>query len=107
VALRRLGTHNVLHEGQLLGRLSRGLVNYDFQGTTGNPGFSVVPSGDGETWDVKFIGASSRRLTIKAEGGGTRKKEKPRAPSARTLPPPPPPPPRTTASIGGPPRIGR
>jgi hypothetical protein len=106
VALRRLGTHNVMDERNLLGRLSRGLVNgYDFVPATGNPVFTVVPSGDGETWDVKFIGGPSRRLSIKADGG-IRKKPIPSAP-ARSAAPPPPPLPRTSASTGRPPKIGR
>jgi hypothetical protein len=105
VALRRLGTHNVMHESKLLGRLSRGLINsYDFLPATGNPAFTVVPSGDGETWDVKFIGAPSRRLSIKAEGGGTRKKPAASAPATRAAPPPLP---RMGASPGRPPKIGR
>jgi hypothetical protein len=107
VALRRFGTYNVTYEGrQLLGRLSRGLVDYDFQPARGNPAFTVVPSGDGETWDVKFIGGPSRRLSIKPEGGGTKKPPKPGAP-ARAAPPPPPPLPRTGALAGRPPRIAR
>ena len=107
VALRRLGTHNVIYDGKLLGRLSRSLVDgHEFQATTGNPAFSVVPSSDGETWDVKFIGGPSRRLSIKADGGGTRKKQKARAPAERAAPPPPPPLPGTV-SRGGPPKIGR
>jgi hypothetical protein len=108
VALRRLGTHNIIDDRNLLGRLSRGLVNgYDFIPATGNPAFTVVPSGDGETWDVKFIGGPSRRLSIKAEGGGNLKKPAAAAPAARGAPPPPPPLPRTGASTGRPPKIGR
>ena len=63
VALRRLGTHNVIYDGKLLGRLSRSLVDgHEFQATTGNPAFNVVPSSDGETWDVKFIGGPNRQI---------------------------------------------
>jgi hypothetical protein len=105
-ALRRLGTHDVLYEGKLLGRLSRGLWSgYDFHAATGNPAFTVVPASDGETWDVKFSGASSRRLSIKAEGGGTLKRRKPSASPTRAAPPPPPPLSRTPP--GRPPQIGR
>jgi hypothetical protein len=97
-----------MDDRNLLGRLSRGLVNgYDFIPATGNPAFTVVPSGDGETWDVKFIGGPSRRLSIKAEGGGSLKKPPPSAPAARGAPPPPPPLPRIGASTGRPPKIGR
>lgn len=105
IALRRLGTYSVNIEGKLLGRLSRGLVDgYDFLGTTGNPQFTVVPSGDGEAWDVKFIGGPTRRLSIKADGG-TKKRQRPNTAASRAAPPPPPP--RGTASLGRPPKIGR
>ncbi len=108
-ALRRLGTHNVLYEGQLLGRLSRGLVSaYAFHAANGNPAFTVVPSGDGETWDVKFTGGPSRRLSIKAEGGrAVRKQPRPNAPAVRASPPPPPSMSRPAPPPGRPPRIGR
>lgn len=106
IALRRLGTYDVLYEGKLLGRLSRGLWSgYDFHATAGNPAFTVVQSNDGETWDVKFTGAPSRRLSIKAEGGGTLKRPKPSASPTRAAPPPPPPLSRTPP--GRPPQIGR
>jgi hypothetical protein len=108
VALRRLGAHDVIHEGNLLGRLSRGLVDgYDFHATTGNPRFTVVPSSDGDAWDVKFIGGPSRRLSIKAEGGRSRKRPKPGGAAARAAPPPAPSLPRLGASPGRPPKAGR
>jgi len=106
IALRRLGTYSVNIEGKLLGRLSRGLTDgFDFAGTRGNPEFTVVPSGDGEAWDVKFISGPTRRLSIKADGG-MNKRSKPSTASTRAAPPPPPPIPRNTASPGRPPRIG-
>ena len=104
-ALRRLGTYDVLYEGKLLGRLSRGLWSgYDFHATAGNPAFSVVPASDGETWDVKFAGEPSRRLSIKAEGAGTLKRRKPSASPTRAAPPPPP---LSRTPPGRPPQIGR
>jgi hypothetical protein len=107
-ALRRLGTYNVMSEGKLFGRLSRGLWSgYAFQATRGNPEFTVLPGGDGETWNVKFTGGSTRRLSIKAEGGGTLKRPKPGAPAARAGPPAPPPLPRIAPPPGRPPKIGR
>lgn len=108
-ALRRLGTHGVMYEGQMLGRLSRGLVNsYAFHAAKGNPAFTVVPAGDGETWDVKFTGGPSRRLSIKAEGRrAVQKRPKPNAPATRAGPPPLPPLSRTAPPPGRPPKIGR
>ena len=107
-ALRRLGTHSVLHDGKLLGRLSRGFAGgYDFQAVSGNPEFVVVPSGDGETWDIRFTGGPSRRLSIKAEGGGQQKRQKPGVPAARAGPPPPPTPLSRPRMPGGSPKVGR
>lgn len=107
-ALRRLATHDIKYEDKLLGRLSRSLWSgYDFHPAM-NPAFTVVPASDGETWDVKFTGAASRRLTIKAEGGGKPNRRKPKSTSAsspRAAPPPPPPMSRTPP--GRPPQIGR
>jgi len=108
LSLRRLGSENVVHEGTLLGRLSRGIVNgYAFHPVPATPNVTVVPAGDGESWDVKLL-SGIRRMTIKADGGGVSAKP-PAAggtPSARAAPPPrpsskPPLPP------GRPPRAGR
>lgn len=107
-ALRRLGTHNVVYEGKLLGRLSRSLVNgYAFHAATGNREFTVVPSSDGEAWDVKFTGGPTRRLTIKADGGHSPKRRAPSTPGTRAAPPPPPSLSRPSSSHNRPPRIGR
>jgi len=108
-ALRRLGTHNVSYEGKLLGRLSRGIGNgYGFHPANGNPAFAIVPVADGETWDVRFTGGPTRRLSIKAQGGrAVAKPPKPSAAASRAGPPPPPPMSRTLPPPGRPPRIGR
>ncbi len=102
LALRRLGAGSVMHEGKLLGRLSRGLVSsYAFHPAGANPDLSVVPAGDGESWDVKLAGGL-RNMTIKAEGGSvSRGKPSPRGapPPARPSKPPMPP--------GRPPKAGR
>lgn len=108
VALRRLGTHDVTCENKLLGRLSRGLANgYTFDAVRANPEFTVLPAADGETWDVRFTGGPNRRLTIKAEGGGVQKPQKPAATASRAAPPPHPPLSRSMPPPGRPPRIGR
>jgi hypothetical protein len=81
---------------------------YAFHAANGNPAFTVVPSGDGETWDVKFTGGPSRRMSIKPEGGrAVRKLSKPNAPASRAGPPPPPSMSRTAPPPGRPPKIGR
>ena len=93
IALRRMGSHNVVCEGKLLGRLTRGLADvYGFQPANGSRDLSVVPAADGEAWDVKLAGGAMRRLSIKA--GGASVVPKPSNPArsspARAGPPPPP-----------------
>jgi len=108
LSLRRLGSGNVMHEGTMLGRLSRGIVNgYAFHPVPATPNVTVVPAGDGENWDVKLPGGT-RRMTIKADGGGVSASPPAdtKTPSVRAAPPPrpsakPPLPP------GRPPRTGR
>lgn len=105
-ALRRLGTHNVIYDGRLFGRLSRGMLGgYAFDPARANPEFTVVAASDGETWDVKFTGETVRRLTIRAEGGGKGDQRKPRTFASGPAPPPSPasrtlPPPRRLPKIG-------
>lgn len=106
-SLRRLGRYDVVHEGKMLGRLSRGLVDsYGFDPIRGDASLSVVPASDPDTWDLRFSGGPTRRLSIKAEGGGTSKPRKTSAPS-RAAPPPPPPMPSSRSAPPRPPRIGR
>jgi hypothetical protein len=108
-ALRRLGTHNIAYEGKLLGRLSRGLgSSYGFHPANGNPAFAIVPVSGGDTWDVRFTGGPTRRLSINAQGGrAVQKQPKPGAAASRAGPAPPPPMSRTVPPPGRPPRIGR
>lgn len=70
VALRRLGAYPVVIGGQTVGRLCRGLGGgYEFKPTTGLAAFSVVPAGAADTWDVRFAGAATRRLSIVPQDG--------------------------------------
>jgi len=65
VALRRLGTFPVVIDGQMVGRLRRGLGGgHEFKPTTGLAAFSVVPASVPDTWDVRFSGAGMRQLSI-------------------------------------------
>ncbi|HEY0373090.1 MAG TPA: hypothetical protein VGD79_13885 [Thermoanaerobaculia bacterium] len=98
IALRPLGAYDVTIEGRMLGRLSRSLGGYGFDPATNDPTITVTPARENGEWDVKVNG-TSRRLSIKAEGGGKPKTKKPDVVSIRAAPPPPPPPSR-------PPRIG-
>jgi hypothetical protein len=89
-ALRRMASHNVMFEGKLLGRLTRGMGNsYGFQPLNGRD-VSIVPASDG-AWDVKLTGGEMRRLSIKTDGRPTindRTRPRPGATPPRAGPPP-------------------
>jgi hypothetical protein len=70
IALRPLHSYDVSLEGNTLGRLSRGLFESFFFDPASAPGCTVTPTAEAEIFDVKLPNAQSRRLTIKAEGGG-------------------------------------
>ncbi len=107
VALRPLARHNIVLEGRIIGRLSRGLANYSFYPTIGDAAVSVTAVNDADVWDVKIAG-TSRRLTIKAEGGGTATPPKAGTTNIRAALPPPPSPRSAPPPLPGrPPRIGR
>jgi hypothetical protein len=105
-ALRPLGSHNIaLDDGQLLGRLSRGLTSHAFLPVPSTTRFTVVPANEADTWEIRLAGGSIRRLSIKAEGG---RQAKPNPPVPRTrAAPPPPPSSKNLPPPGRPPRIGR
>lgn len=105
-ALRRLASHDVIVDGKPLGRLWRGLTSgYGFQPVTGNPELLIVPAADANAWDVKTKGGLTRRLTIKADGGGSAKPQKTQATATRAAPPPPPA--ATRSAPPPPPRVNR
>lgn len=107
IALRPLGRHDVTLDGKLLGRLSRGLAgSYAFDPATGDPEVMATASKDADAWDIKVKG-SLRRLSIKAEGGGTPKARKSNVANIRAAPAPPPPRSAPPPPPGRPPRIGR
>lgn len=106
VALRPLAGYDVTAVGRVVGRLARGMSGYSFAPATGDAGVTVTPSKDPDAWDVRIDGAS-RRLTIRAEGGGTAKAAKAGAANIRAAPPPPPPRNTPPPLPGRPPRIGR
>lgn len=70
VALRRLGTFPVMIDGQMVGRLCRGLGGaHEFKPTTGLAAFSVVPASSPDTWDVRFSGGGTRQLSVVPQDG--------------------------------------
>ena len=106
--LRRLGRHDVTVDGKLLGRLSRGLLDgYGFDPVRGDATLTVVPASEPDTWDVRITGGATRRLSIKAEGGGTARKPRRQSASAPRAAPAPPPLPTSRSAPPPPPRIGR
>lgn len=106
--LRRLGRYDVTLDGKLLGRLSRRLVNgYQFDPVSGDASLTVVPTSDPDTWEARYTGGHTRRLSIKPHGGGQPRAREASAPSPRAGPPPPPPLPLARAGPRQPPRIGR
>jgi hypothetical protein len=107
VALRPLSGHDVVVDGKLAGRLSRRILTHGFRPVSGDAAITVTPAKDEDAWDVK-IGSASRRLTIKAEGGGRVKVRPPGDGVSRVAPPPPPAPRAAPPPIPGrPPRAGR
>jgi hypothetical protein len=104
IALRRLGTHQIVFEQKVLGRLARDLIGgYGFHPARGDAAVTVQPATQDDTWDVRFASGSSHQLSIRAKGGGTSKPRKtaappvrgaPAPPSGGRVPPPPPPRPR-------------
>jgi hypothetical protein len=107
-ALRRLGRHDVVLDGKRLGRLSRSLVDgFGFDPVRGDASLTVVPAGEPDTWDVRLTGGTTRRLSIKADGGGRSRPQKQKAGPSRAAPPPPPPLPSSKGVPPRPPRIGR
>lgn len=99
VPLRRLGSYQILHEGQTLGRLTRGISgDYDFEANLNSAAFTIAPTRQADTWDVRFRDGGGYQLSIEPQGGGTRKSRgkggadpgKPGAPAAGPAAAPPP-----------------
>jgi hypothetical protein len=75
LALRRLGSHQIVHEGQPLGRLVRGLSgDFDFEPTAYSAALTVTPGREQDTWDVRFRDGQGCQLAIEPKGGRTKKK---------------------------------
>jgi hypothetical protein len=97
IPLRRLGSYQVLHEGQTLGRLSRRTSgDYDFAPNTGSAAFTITPTRQPDTWDVRFRDGGGCQLSIEQEGGGTTKPRK-----GKDIEPAPAEPPPGTPSVTG------
>ena len=87
VALRRLGSHQIVHEGQQLGRLSRGLAgDHELTPNAGSAAFTITPARQPDVFDVRFRDGRGCQLSVEPQGGGG----KPRR--ARVVPEPGPPP---------------
>lgn len=75
IPLRRLGSYPIVHEGQTLGRLTRGISgDYDFAANAGSAAFAITPTRQADTWDVRFRDGGGCQLTIEPQGGSAKKK---------------------------------
>jgi hypothetical protein len=95
VALRRLGGHEVFHEGHRLGRLSRGLGgSHDFAPTAGSAAVTITPATQDGCYDVRIRDARYRLAIQPLEAGVTRQPAagRPGIPIAAAGPPVPGPP---------------
>lgn len=71
VPLRRLGSHQVLYEGQPLGRLSRGIAGeHEFTANAGSAAFTITPARQPDTYDVRFRDGRGCQISIEPQGGG-------------------------------------
>lgn len=98
VELRRFGTHRVVFEQKVLGRLSRGALNgYAFVPVSGDRSVMVIPASMPGTWDVKFTGGNNHQLSIKSKSGALNQPDERKKTPGTQQPPPPPPPPKSSA----------
>jgi hypothetical protein len=91
VSLRRLASHQVQHEGQVLGRLSRRLLGgHDFAPNQLSAALTITPTRQPDTYDVRFRDGRGVQLAIEplAKASGKKRSAGPRA---RTKPAPGPP----------------
>ncbi len=90
VSLRRLGSYRIVHDGQPLGTLSRGVSgDHEFTPPTPSAALTVTPTPVPDAYDVHFRDGQGLRLSIEPrEGGKQREKRSHRI--AGTPPPKPP-----------------
>jgi len=95
VPLRRLGGYQVVHEGQPLGRLSRGVTgSHEFTANAHSAAFTITPARQPDTFDVRFRDGRGCQLSIEPKGGGKPRRPRavpespPRGGSAPAAPPP-------------------
>lgn len=87
IPLRRLGSYQVVHEGQTLGRLSRGISGeHTFEPSPLNASFTMAPTLQPDTYDVRFRDGRGCQLSIEPKGG----RKKPAKPNQVVSGPPPP-----------------
>lgn len=97
VALRRLGSHAIVHEGQQLGRLSRGLAgDHELTPNAGSAAFTITPSRQPDVFDVRFRDGRGCQLSVEPQGGGGK-------PRRTRVDPEPGPPPTGPAPAAAPP----
>jgi hypothetical protein len=90
VALRRLGRYPIVHDGQPLGTLSRGVSgDHEFLPSPPSAALTVTPAPVADAFDVRFREGQGLRLSIEPRDGGTpRDKREPRVVEAPSTKPP-------------------
>ncbi len=70
IALRRLASYAIVHEGHTLGHLSRGVgAEHAFTPNTAIAAFQIKPAPQPDTWDVRFREGRACQLSIVARNG--------------------------------------
>lgn len=75
IPLRRLGSYSIVHDGQTFGRLTRGISgDYDFAANLNSAAFTISPTQQADTWDVRFRDGGGCQIIIEPQEGGAKKK---------------------------------
>jgi hypothetical protein len=103
IALRRLRSYAIVHDGMPFGRLTRRLADYEFVPTTNSAAVTISEASQPDTWDIRIRDGKAYQLTIEPKDGGSRKR---RAPTSRPGQGPQPPGQRPVSGGGtNPPRL--
>lgn len=104
IALRRLGSHTIAHDGQVVGHLARDLLGgWSFRPNVTTAALQIRPGTQPDTWDVKLREGRAYQLSIVPRGGAKRRPIRKRPATA----PPARPGPGTTANVRPMPKIDR
>src|SRR6185295_12445873 len=92
IPLRRLGSYAVVHDGQPLGRLSRGISGeHEFLPNPPSAAVTITPAAQPDTYDVHFRDNRGCQLSIEPRGGRKKPPKPPRTGPGPTIGRPSPP----------------